>query len=99
MNRTQGRSELRKALRAILDVQQLTVIPPGDKHAALRMMSFRLEPGKALGVSGAGKSTLARALTAVWPAAGGKIRLDGAATDHSTSRMFLAPISVTCHSA
>jgi ATP-binding cassette, subfamily C, type I secretion system permease/ATPase len=70
--------------RAILDVQQLTVIPPGDKHAALRMMSFRLEPGKALGVigqSGAGKSTLARALTGVWPAAGGKIRLDGASTD------------------
>ncbi len=70
--------------RAILDVQQLTVIPPGDKQAALRMISFRLEPGKALGVigqSGAGKSTLARALTGVWPAAGGKIRLDGAATD------------------
>jgi PrtD family type I secretion system ABC transporter len=70
--------------RAVLEVQQLTVIPPGDKQAALRMMSFRLEPGKALGVigqSGAGKSTLARALTGVWPAAGGKIRLDGAATD------------------
>lgn len=70
--------------RAILEVQQLTVIPPGDKQAALRMISFRLEPGKALGVigqSGAGKSTLARALMGVWPAAGGKIRLDGAATD------------------
>ncbi len=70
--------------RAILDVQQLTVIPPGEKHAALRMMTFRLEPGMALGVigpSGAGKSTLARALTGVWPPAGGKIRLDGAATD------------------
>ncbi len=70
--------------RAILDVQQLTVIPPGDKHAALRMMTFRVEPGQALGVigqSGAGKSTLARALTGVWPAAGGKIRLDGAAAD------------------
>jgi ATP-binding cassette subfamily C protein len=70
--------------RAILDVQQLTVIPPGDKQAALRMMTFRVEPGQALGVigqSGAGKSTLARALTGVWPAAGGKIRLDGAATD------------------
>ncbi len=71
--------------RAILDVQQLTVIPPGDKQACLRMMTFRLEPGTALGVigqSGAGKSTLARAITGVWPAAGGKIRLDGAATDH-----------------
>lgn len=70
--------------RAILDVQQLTVIPPGEKHAALRMINFRLEPGTALGVigpSGAGKSTLARALTGVWPPAGGKIRLDGAATE------------------
>ncbi len=70
--------------RAILDVQQLTVIPPGEKQACLRMMSFRVEPGQALGVigqSGAGKSTLARAITGVWPAAGGKIRLDGAASD------------------
>lgn len=73
------------APRAILDLQQVTVIPPGEKQAALRMMSFRLEPGKALGVigqSGAGKSTLARAITGVWPPAGGKIRLDGASIDH-----------------
>lgn len=70
--------------RAILDVQQLTVIPPGEKQAVLRMMSFRVEPGKAMGVigqSGSGKSTLARAVIGVWPAAGGKIRLDGAAID------------------
>jgi len=70
--------------RAILDVHQLTVIPPGEKQAALRMISFRLEPGQAMGVigqSGAGKSTLARAVTGVWPAAGGKVRLDGASID------------------
>ena len=70
--------------KALLDVQQLTVIPPGEKHAALRMMSFRVAPGQALGVigqSGAGKSTLARAITGVWPAAGGKVRLDGAAIE------------------
>ncbi len=70
------------APRAILDVQQLTVIPPGQKHAALRMLSFRLEPGSALGVigpSGAGKTTLARAIAGIWPHAGGTIRLDGAA--------------------
>jgi len=70
--------------RANLDVHQLTVIPPGETLAALRMMSFRLGPGQALGVigpSGAGKSTLARALIRVWPAAGGKVRLDGAALE------------------
>ena len=70
--------------RAILDVQQVTVIPPGEKQAVLRMISFRVEPGKAMGVigqSGSGKSTLARAIIGVWPPAGGKIRLDGAAID------------------
>jgi ATP-binding cassette subfamily C protein len=70
--------------RAILDVNQVTVIPPGEQQAALRLVSFRLEPGQAIGVigqSGAGKSTLARALTGVWRCAGGKIRLDGASLD------------------
>jgi ATP-binding cassette subfamily C protein len=67
--------------KALLDVNQLTVVPPGQSQAALRMVSFRLEPGQAMGVigpSGAGKSTLARALTGVWRPAGGTIRLDGA---------------------
>lgn len=70
--------------RARLEVQQLTVVPPGEAQAALRMVSFALEPGQAIGVigpSGAGKSTLARALTGVWRPAGGKIRLDGAALE------------------
>lgn len=70
--------------RAILEANQLTVVPPGQSSASLRMVSFRLEPGKALGVigpSGAGKSTLARALTGVWRPAGGWVRLDGATLD------------------
>lgn len=70
--------------KARLDVQQATVIPPGQQQASLRMVSFRLEPGQAIGVigpSGAGKSSLAKALTGVWRTAGGKIRLDGAAID------------------
>ena len=69
---------------AKLVVDQLTVLPPGEPHATLRMVSFEMKPGEAMGVigaSGAGKSTLARALTGVWRAAGGKIRLDGAALD------------------
>ncbi|MBC7157204.1 MAG: type I secretion system permease/ATPase, partial [Rhodobacteraceae bacterium] len=70
--------------RALLDVQQITVVPPGEATASLRMASFRLEPGQALGVigpSGAGKTTLARAVIGLWRPAGGKIRLDGAALD------------------
>lgn len=70
------------AARLVAD--QVTVVPPGEQVAALRMISFAVEPGQAVGVigtSGAGKSTLARALTGVWRPAGGKIRLDGAALD------------------
>ncbi len=70
--------------KAVLEAQNLTVIPPGDTQAVLRAVSFRLEPGQAMGVigpSGAGKSTLARALIGVWKPAGGKVRLDGATLD------------------
>ncbi len=70
--------------RAILEAVQVTVLPPGEAQATLRSLSFRIEPGQAVGVigpSGSGKSTLARAITGVWRTAGGKIRLDGAALD------------------
>lgn len=69
---------------ALLEVESLTVGPPGEQVALLRSVSFRLEPGQALGVigsSGAGKSTLAKALTGVWRPLAGKIRLDGATLD------------------
>ncbi len=72
------------APRAILTADSITVIPPGEQQASLRMISFEVKPGQAIGVigtSGAGKSSLARALTGVWRPAGGKIRLDGAALD------------------
>ena len=71
--------------RAMLEAQQATIIPPGQSQAALRIVSFKIEPGTACGVigpSGAGKSTLARAITGVWRPAGGKIRLDGASLDN-----------------
>lgn len=70
--------------RAILDVQTLSVVPPGESQAVLRGVSFQLDEGQALGIigaSGAGKSTLARAIIGVWRPAAGKIRLDGAALD------------------
>ena len=70
--------------RARLEVQQVTVIPPGEQQATLRVVSFEVQPGQAVGVigpSGSGKSTLARAITGVWRPAGGSIRLDGATLD------------------
>jgi PrtD family type I secretion system ABC transporter len=47
----------------------------------LQNISFALEPGETLGVVGpssAGKTSLCRLLLGIWPAATGKIRLDGA---------------------
>lgn len=70
--------------RAVLAIEGLTITPPGAAQSALRGLSFRLEPGQALGVigaTGAGKSTLARALVGAWAPAGGRIRLDGAALE------------------
>ena len=69
---------------AVIVADQVTVLPPGETKASLRMVSFKVNPGEAVGVigpSGAGKSTLARALAGLWPPAGGTIRLDGAALD------------------
>lgn len=70
--------------QAIIRVEQITVIPPGQTIPALRGISFDVQPGHAVGVigtSGAGKTTLARVLTGVWQPAAGKVRLDGAALD------------------
>lgn len=70
--------------RARLDVQQITMIPPKGRTAVLRLVSFSVQPGEAVGVigpSGAGKSTLARSVTGIWPVAGGRIMLDGARLD------------------
>jgi PrtD family type I secretion system ABC transporter len=79
----QNRTKLPKpAARLVAD--GVTMLPPGGQQATLRMISFTVEPGQAVGIigtSGAGKSTLARALTGVWKPAGGKIRLDGATLD------------------
>lgn len=70
--------------KAVLDVQGLTVVPPGGSAPVVRGLSFKLPAGQALGVigpSGSGKSSLARALTGVWRPAAGRIRLDGATLD------------------
>jgi ATP-binding cassette, subfamily C, bacterial len=69
---------------ALLEVQGLSVVPPGGSVPVLRGVSFTLQPGQAMGVigaSGSGKSSLARALIGVWRPTSGRIRLDGATLD------------------
>ncbi|MYN30498.1 type I secretion system permease/ATPase [Duganella levis] len=62
-------------------VESVTAAPPGAQVAVLKNVSFAIQSGDVLGVvgpSGSGKSTLARLLVGIWPAAMGKVRLDGA---------------------
>ncbi len=65
-----------------LGVEALSVTVPGTQTTTLNHINFELKAGTVLAVIGpsaAGKSTLARAVTGVWPAARGVVRLDGAA--------------------
>ncbi|QGZ39519.1 type I secretion system permease/ATPase [Pseudoduganella flava] len=69
------------APQGAITVEGVTAAPPGSQVAVLRGLSFAVAPGDVVGVigpSGSGKSTLARLLVGVWPAAVGKVRLDGA---------------------
>jgi PrtD family type I secretion system ABC transporter len=69
---------------AHLQMDNAIVAPPGERKVVLRGVSFKLEPGEAMGVigpSGSGKSTLARVLTGAWPLAGGALRIDGVSLD------------------
>jgi len=66
--------------RGELRVEGVVAAAPGSQAAILRGVTFALPAGKALvvvGPSAAGKTTLARLLVGIWPAATGKVRLDG----------------------
>lgn len=68
---------------AVLVVDRVGYIPPGQDVAVVRNVSFRLEAGELLGVvgpSGAGKSTLARLVVGLWAPSAGGIYLDGQST-------------------
>ncbi len=68
-----------------MSVEMLTAAPPRSPVPVIKSLSFAIQPGDVLGVigpSGSGKSTLARLLVGVWPAAAGKVRLDGADIYH-----------------
>ena len=66
--------------KGIIAVENVTAAPPGSKVPVIKALNFSIAAGEVLGVigpSGSGKSTLARLLVGVWPAASGKVRLDG----------------------
>lgn len=72
------------APRRRLDVEDLSVGPPGLPVFTMQGVRFQLEAGDAVGVigpSGAGKSTLGRALIGLWRPGRGSVRLDGATLD------------------
>jgi len=67
--------------RESLKVEKITVAAPATGRVLLTEVGFELVAGDGLGIIGpsaGGKTTLARALTGVWPALRGHIRLDNA---------------------
>lgn len=74
--------------KAELVVRGLAVLPPEGGRPIVRNVSFKLEPGQALGVigkSGSGKTTLAKTLLGLWPPTAGEIRFGGATLDQYDS--------------
>ena len=67
--------------KGALTVESLVAGAPGSQAPILKGVAFALPPGEVLAVVGpsaSGKTTLARLLVGLWPATGGKVRLDGA---------------------
>ena len=76
-----------------LVVEGLVAGAPGNPAPILKGVSFALQPGEVLAVVGpsaSGKTTLARMLVGLWPAANGKVRLDGADV-HTWNKTELGP--------
>jgi PrtD family type I secretion system ABC transporter len=67
--------------QAHIRVENLTVVPNGDRVPIVQGINFEVMPGEAvavIGPSASGKSSLARALVGLWPAMHGSVRLGGA---------------------
>ena len=76
-----------------LSVEAVVAAAPGSHFPIIRNVTFALEPGETvimIGPSAAGKTTLARLLMGIWPAASGKVRLDGADM-HAWDKTELGP--------
>lgn len=69
------------APKGALSVENVVAGAPGSSLPILRSVTFSAKAGETVGVIGpsaSGKTTLARLLVGIWPAASGKVRLDGA---------------------
>ena len=69
------------APRGLIQVDNLMAGAPSGGPVIIKNVAFNLSPGEVLAVVGpsaSGKTTLARLLVGLWPAVGGKVRLDGA---------------------
>jgi ATP-binding cassette subfamily C exporter for protease/lipase len=81
------------APKGVLTVESLIAGAPGQQVPIVRGVQFALNPGEVLAVVGpsaSGKTTLARLLVGLWPAMGGKVRLDGADI-HAWDKTELGP--------
>ena len=71
-----------------LALETVSIVPPGTTRVVVQDMALQLKAGQGLGIIGpsaSGKSSLARTIVGVWPAARGRIRIDGAALDQWSS--------------
>ena len=69
---------------ASLELRDVAIAAPSGERLILQDVNLTLRAGEGLGVIGssaAGKSSLVRAITGIWPARKGSIRLDGACLD------------------
>jgi ATP-binding cassette subfamily C protein len=76
---------------ARLQVERLTVAPPGSERVVVADASLAVAAGQLLGVigpSGSGKSSLVRAIVGGWKPARGAVRLDGATLNQWDSEML-----------
>ena len=70
----------RPRLGGAIEFRGVSFAYPGNNHAALHGISFRIEPGEKVGIVGrigSGKSTLVRLLAGLYQASAGAILLDG----------------------
>jgi PrtD family type I secretion system ABC transporter len=64
-----------------LNVENVSLSPPGSRIPTLNGISFEVPSGSAVGVlgpSGAGKSSLIRTVVGIWQTSSGAVRIDGA---------------------
>ncbi|SIS93050.1 type I secretion system permease/ATPase [Neptunomonas antarctica] len=69
------------APKGVIVVENVTALVPGTQAVVLKGINVAIGQGDVvavIGSSASGKSSLARLLVGVWPAAMGKVRLDGA---------------------